>query len=819
MTSTSDTSAAVAQANPQSQRDNVEAILPLLPNQQGLFLLSEMGDRIDPGFLQVRTTLRGHLDPVRFTRSWNEAIAGHQGLRTSVHRRTEAEPVLIVWKRSPIDVDYLDWSSQNADDQRALMRSFLDADQVRGLDVGSAPTMRVTVMSIADDEHELVWTCHHLFGDGWSATIVLEDVLSSYNDAHNGERGSAGLSTPDGLREYHKWAGTSVTDATKAYWSERLAGFSGAPPLRVGHTEHSAGLRNETISIVEPIPVTLVKAVREQASAASVTPNVFMEAAWATVLARLLGSDDVVFGTTVAGRSVPVVGIERAVGYFSNAVPIRIRIDRNESISSWIVRIRDELFAMQPHEHASLGEIHEWSDVPGHRDLFDSFLVFENLPAQTASRDHPDALTMTSFRSGLTAAFPLSIAVTLGDHWDIHASIAPQAGDEASAHVLLDAMLASLEMMTEHPDAPVGSVMDSGAARIASLLKAETVEHRSPGGRAPRSKLEQDLVGVWVDVLGRDDIGIDDDWFDVGGTSLGAVRLFARLNDELEVALPLNTLLTHPTVAAMADRIASPEATEQERASLIVPLQPGGSQVPLFAVHGGGGEILYYRALADRLGPDQPMYGIEPVGLDRTSPPLETVPGMAQRYLADLRAVQPSGPYRLVGFCFGGNVALEMAAQLEDEGEIVDVVVVIDSGLPLEASRAPTTLARARAVMETRGILGAGRAAVDRLRNRSQYYWDGSFGGDDGRDRLKYHAIAQACRRAFRDWEPRRVAAPIVLLRSTEYRAAEDKDWHLGWDAYTDDFSVETIEESDHESMFESPSVDEMARIVATWIA
>lgn len=818
MTSPANTSAAVATAPTQPRRENVEAILPLLPNQQALLLLSEMGQIDDPGFLQVRTTMHGHLDPQRFTRAWNDTIARHQGLRTSVHRRTDAEPVLIVWKQGPIDVSYSDWSSQDADGRRSRMLSYLDADRSRGLDVGTTPTMRVAVMSIADDEHELIWTCHHLFGDGWSATIVLEDVLASYNNGPSDQGTRSNLSTPDGLRAYHQWAATSVNDATRDYWTERLAGFTGAPPLRIGDPEQSSDAVASVSSLVTPIPDDLVEAVRSQAAAASVTPNVFVEAAWATVLACLFGSDDVVFGATVAGRAVPVAGIERTVGYFSNAVAIRIRIDRTKSITSWIVGIRDELFAMQPHEHASLGEVHGWSEVPGHQELFDSFLVFENLPAQAATPDRPDVLTMTSFRSGLTAAFPLSIAVTLGNHWEIHASIAHRAGDPQSAQILINALVASLRMMTEHPDAHVGSLIDSQADTVSDLLAPRPVEQRTSGGRAPRNQVEHDLVQVWRDVLGRDDVSVEDDWFDVGGTSLGAVRLFARINDELGLTMPLNTLLTHPTVEAMADRIGSQEPDEPGQESLVVPLQASGSAVPLFAVHGGGGEILYYRELAKRLGPDQPMYGIEPVGLDRTTPPLETVDGMAQRYLEDLRVVQPTGPYRFVGFCFGGNVALEMAAQLEDEGEVVDMIVVIDSGLPLEASRAPTTLKRARAVVETRGIRGAGRAAVDRLRNRGQYYWDGSFGGAEGRDRLKYHAIAQACRRAFGSWEPRKVKAPIVLLRSTEYRAAEDKDWHLGWDAYTDRFSVETIEGSAHESMFEAPSVEELARIVSSWI-
>jgi thioesterase domain-containing protein/acyl carrier protein len=802
-----------------SRRENVEAILPMLPNQRALLLLSDLDHLEDPGFLQVRTTLRGSLDHDRFVAAWNDVISKHQGLRTSVHRRGDAEPVLIVWKHSSVDVTFVDWSSEDETVRRARMSSYLDADRDRGLDLTSAPPMRLIVITVAKDEHEMVWTCHHLFGDGWSATVTLEDLVWSYNAQVMPDIPGPREAPRDGLRSYHRWAATATDDTTRSYWTARVSGYRGAPVLRVRGKIGQTDAEGRGASLVVAIPDSLVHDIRTAASAASVTPNVFVEAAWASVLARLLNTRDVVFGTTVAGRSAPIVGIDRTVGYFSNAVPIRISIDPDETVEEWVIRIRNELFAMQPHEHASLGEVHEWSDVPGHRGLFDSFLVFENLPARTATPDHPDAITMTSFRSGLTAAFPLSIAVTLGDSWEVHADLDDAAGDSDGLSNLLEALLDTLRAMTADPEAPVGSLLATDAERIAGLLVPSAPGATASTGRRPETPLQRSVHRVWLGVLGLDSIAVDDDWFDIGGTSLGAVRLFRRIEDELGISLPLNTLLTHPTIAAMADRIESAKQASTTDRSLVVPLQPDGSRVPLFAIHGGGGEILYYKGLADRLGAEQPMYAIEPVGLDRVALPLETVPEMAERYLAEVRAIQPQGPYRFVGYCFGGNVALEMAARLENAGEEVDRLIVIDSGLPLEAARATTIVGRTLAILRTRGLAGAGRAAAARFRNRGRYYWDGSFGGAEGRDRLKYHAIAQACRRAFGSWEPRAVKAPIVLLRSTEYRPAENRDWHLGWDEYTPEFDVETIEGSQHEAMFEEPSVDQLADVVAKWIS
>jgi thioesterase domain-containing protein len=186
---------------------------------------------------------------------------------------------------------------------------------------------------------------------------------------------------------------------------------------------------------------------------------------------------------------------------------------------------------------------------------------------------------------------------------------------------------------------------------------------------------------------------------------------------------------------------------------------------------------------------------------------------MAARYVSELRGVQPHGPYRLVGYCFGGSVALEMAAQLEEAGEEVQMVGVIDGGLPLDAARASTTLARARALLRTRGVVGTGKAVMARVRNRGQILWDGSFGGIEGRERAKYSGVAQACSRAFSTFEPRPTRAPVTLIRSTESRVAEGKDWHVRWDEYTTEFHLEWID-APHLDLFKAPAVEDLAETI-----
>ena len=186
---------------------------------------------------------------------------------------------------------------------------------------------------------------------------------------------------------------------------------------------------------------------------------------------------------------------------------------------------------------------------------------------------------------------------------------------------------------------------------------------------APRDALERQLTNLWEMVLGRTPIGVTDNFFDIGGHSLLAAQLFARIDRELGANLPLATLFHAPTVRQLADLLRQKD-WKPSWASL-VPIQPAGSRKPLFCVHGAGGNVLLYRDLARHLGPDQPIYGLQSRGIDGGESYLTRFEDMAAHYINEIKTVQPEGPYNLAGYCLGGTLALEMAQQLEAKGEEV----------------------------------------------------------------------------------------------------------------------------------------------------
>ena len=197
----------------------------------------------------------------------------------------------------------------------------------------------------------------------------------------------------------------------------------------------------------------------------------------------------------------------------------------------------------------------------------------------------------------------------------------------------------------------------------------------------PHTPEEETLVEIWADLLGLDKIGIHDNFFDIGGNSLLAVRLFASIEDILGVRLPLATLFAATTIERLAEAVKQ-EASPTASWSCLIPIQPGGTKPPLFCIHAEGGEVLFYRDLARFLGPEQPFYGLQAYGLDGRHEPDGTVEAMASRYISEIREVQPEGPYHLGGHCFGAVVAFEMGQQLRAQGQEVGLLAMLDGAAP-----------------------------------------------------------------------------------------------------------------------------------------
>jgi thioesterase domain-containing protein len=213
----------------------------------------------------------------------------------------------------------------------------------------------------------------------------------------------------------------------------------------------------------------------------------------------------------------------------------------------------------------------------------------------------------------------------------------------------------------------------------------------------PRDEIEAALADIWQRLLGVKKIGVQDDYFDLGGTSILATRVFTEIERRFNKKLPVTTMIHAPTIEQLS-RIVADENWTGSWSSLVA-LQEGGSNPPFFCIHGADGLVFLYRDLARHLGPDQPFYGLQSQGLDGESPFHTRIEDMAALYIEEIQTVQPEGPYHLGGYCMGGTIALEMAQQLLAQGHSIGLVALLET-YNWAAFREPSFFSKAHHLMQ-----------------------------------------------------------------------------------------------------------------------
>ncbi len=313
----------------------------------------------------------------------------------------------------------------------------------------------------------------------------------------------------------------------------------------------------------------------------------------------------------------------------------------------------------------------------------------------------------------------------------------------------------------------------------------------------PRTDWERVVAALFARVLELEAVGLDDDFFELGGDSLAAEALLAALSEELGVSgkeLSTNLLVEFPTVGAFAAAVRRRRAPAHPT---LVCLSRGGSRTPLFCIAGAGGVALGFRALARRLGPDQPVWAMQAHGLENRGLPDWSVRAMARRHVRTLRTVQPTGPYRLAGHSLGAVVALEMARQLLAAGEETELLVLLDT-FPPERGASPPVLTggplrrvKQLAALATTGVLP-----------------DPGLG-----HYLRFHRQGMALQRRYRTapWNGR----TLVLVARDDPDASARRRWagHL-----TGEWSTHDVP-GDHVGMLHEPNVAEAARVIASELA
>jgi amino acid adenylation domain-containing protein/non-ribosomal peptide synthase protein (TIGR01720 family) len=496
-------------------RPKLADLYPLTPLQQGLWFHALAAPEAGIYFEQGVTRLEGEVDLDVLRRAWEVVVARHGILRTSLVWEGLDHPLQLVHPSVALPWKVEDWRGSAAGEEPARLRNFLEADRIRGFDLTHAPLMRLTLIQVAESTALFVWSFHHLILDRWSLEVVLKEVWAAYEALRDGQ--AVPEEAPSPFRDFLGWLQEQDLGKAERYWRHTLKGFT-APTqlgveLGVAPGGHQPGhYATEQLTISEPATVAMNRLAREQ----KVTLNTLVQGAWAVVLSRYSGTEDVVFGTTSSGRSVGLKGVETMVGLFINTLPVRVHVDPTQSVVTWLKEMQAQQVAMREYEYTPIFEIQKWSEVSGGVPLFNTLMVFENTPGDGPATGGAEGITVKRIPGGKGGVtnYPLNVIALPGRI--LHLVITYDTEHYAAGAItrLLGHVQQVLAEMVAEPEQPLGTMSVLTKTERQQLL----VEWNATETAYPRDVCIHDLFEAQVEqtpdavalVFGEDTLTYDE---------------------------------------------------------------------------------------------------------------------------------------------------------------------------------------------------------------------------------------------------------------------------------------------------------------------
>ncbi|MBL1069205.1 condensation domain-containing protein, partial [Streptomyces sp. 7-21] len=387
-------------------RSPIEDVWPLSPLQEGLLFHASFDDEgPDVYTIQTGQELLGPVDPDRLRRSWGALVARHAVLRASFRQVSGAQTVQVISRHVTLPWRQADLSALPEDEALAEIERLSEEERAARFDLAVPPLLRVLLVTLGPGRHRMVITSHHILLDGWSVPLLLGELQKVY------EAGADVRALPPvrSYRDYLAWLARQDRAAAEEAWRRELAGAD--EPTLVAPADPG---RRPVLAehVVHDLTEAATAGVSEFARGRGLTVNTVVQAAWALVVARLSGRNDVVFGATVAGRPTELPGVESMVGLFINTVPVRVPLRGEQPVTELLTDLQERQAQLLPHQYLGLTDLQR---LAGPGAVFDSLVVFENYPHPPARPASPDTLSIRPVGAAFDSThYPFTLAVIPG---------------------------------------------------------------------------------------------------------------------------------------------------------------------------------------------------------------------------------------------------------------------------------------------------------------------------------------------------------------------------------------------------------------------
>ena len=706
-----------------SQKPDQTETYPASLAQQRLWFLEQLGVKTSAYNVHLGFWLRGQLDMGALRSSLQELVNRNDSLRTSF-RLQGRELVQDVTRDLRVDLPITDiTSTPDYAIAYGLARNEVEAH----FDLGKAPLFRTRLIRDTATDHVLLWTMPHIITDAWSMQILAKELAALYT-AFSGQGSSPLIDLPitdlpitygDYSEWQQKWFKTDKVQQQLSFWQEEL---EGAPPLlelrmqKPRSEEQTFTGASQTVQLSDKI-IAGIKALGVRLQA---TQFMLLLAAFKIMLFRASGQTDLLVGVPVAGRNR--VELEGLVGFFVNTLVLRDDLSGNPQFSELVAQVRETTlgaFANSDVPFEKVVEVLQPERNLSYNPIFQ--VMFSAIKAAVQTHTFGNLTAWPYVVSPKTSIFDLSMTIIEGVDglwWaqiDHNTSLFPS--DDVSKlltdyTMLLEAATQSPELRIEDLPAmslATGDVRPSGreasgvgadshfatvAAKSSSIAEKPTApakRYRTPARstisaqRSSRASIaslpaeEKLLIGIWKDLLRLQELGIDDNFFEVGGHSLLAAQVIAQVQSATGRKIAVSAVFRAPTIRAFAGLLREDALSQAD--PIAMKLQGVGGAVPVFGVAVPGVDTFGFAQLARHLPPDQVIYKLQastPVVFGRPLSSAE-LQALAKRYVEAMRTEQPHGPYCISAMCGGVVIAQEMILQLESQGEDVALFTIFDT--------------------------------------------------------------------------------------------------------------------------------------------
>jgi thioesterase domain-containing protein len=647
---------------------------PLSTGQERLWLMARLVSDSPLYNIAVAYRLRGPLDLGALERGIRCIAERHEMLRATFPAEDD-RPLELIGRDVPSAFLVSDLRDIPTGEREARIDRLAAEAARRPFDLARGPLWRVEVLRWSDDEHDLVLAMHHIVSDAWSFYVFCRELAECYGASLSGRSSRLSdlpISYPDFARRQREWMSGRMYEEQLIYWRAHLGGEVPRLQLPTDRPDSAAMIHRGAVQSLA-IPARVVGALGKLSRRENATLFMALMAGFQALLYRYGGQEDLVLCTPASGRHRS--GTRDLIGYFNNILPIRFDLRGDPPLVELVRRTRR--VALDAYKHQDL-PFQVIADSPNLRALSLSRVLF-SLDIEWPPKLELPGLTSEgrAMRTGMSD-FDLSVSLWEdGEELRGVLEYKTELFDEGTVARLIADYGEVLEAFADDPARPLSS--------LPAVTSPDTSGLVGPSGRAPaeyrppRLPSELRIIKEWEEILGIHPIGLDDDLFELGATSLAVAQLSERLRRVFRVELLLAEIFQARTVGRIAALVRDRRPTPS--APALAPIQPEGAHPPLFLCEGIG---IYY-PLIRHLGREQPVYALF-TELRRNYPRVED---RAAAYIAEVRSIQPEGPYYLGGLSGGGIVAFEMAQQLYACGQEVRLLALFDTPTPWASALKP----------------------------------------------------------------------------------------------------------------------------------